>query len=126
MKRPIAFLSIIALLFGCNSASNNKAKDAIPGTYIRLSEHEYGREWDTLVIGFQNRAANQYKIIRRWRYERVLEGKAVEPEYKVTTTTATYNAQSKNLEEDRTGKIYTLDAAGDALFAGTSRFEKLK
>lgn len=126
MKPVLFLLSAIALLFGCNLDSNDEVKENIAGTYIRTSQHEYGNEWDTLAISVQNKAANEYNLTRRWRYDRVLGGKALEPEYKVTTSVVTYNTESKKLEEAQTGKTYTLDVNAGVLFSGTTKYQKLK
>jgi hypothetical protein len=116
-----------AIISGCsNETSADEVKAAIPGTYIRASQHEYGKEFDTLVVSQQNEAANEFKVNRRWRYERVLDGKAIEPEYKNTTTTVVYDVAAKQLKEAETGDTYSFDPATKSLFAGTTKYEKLK
>ena len=56
----------------------------------------------------------------------LLHGQPQEPEYKVTTTAAIYDAQGKKLQEARSGKIYTFDPKSGVLFSGANKFEKLK
>lgn len=120
-------LTAIAIGSGCtNGTSADEAKTNIPGTYIRTSQHEYGKEFDTLVVSLQNSAANEFKLNRRWRYERVLDGKAIEPEYKNTTTSAIYDEASKQLKENETGDTYSFDPASKTLFAGSTKYEKMK
>lgn len=119
-------LFAIGLLTACNSASTEDVQATIPGTYFRTSQHEYGKEWDTLSITLQNASANEYNLTRRWRYERVLDDKALAPEYKVSSNSATYNAGSKKLEEARTGKAYSFDAKKGVLFSGAVQYQKLK
>jgi hypothetical protein len=120
-------LTVCAIASSCsNETSADEVKVAIPGTYIRASQHEYGNEFDTLVVSLQNEAANEFKINRRWQYERVLDGKAIEPEYKSTTTTAVYDEAAKQLKETETGDTYSFDPATKSLFAGSTKYEKLK
>lgn len=126
MKPVIAILGFLTFFASCNSAPADDVQAFIPGTYVRASQHEYGKEWDTLAIELQNATANQYQVTRRWRYERVLAGQPQEPEYKVTTTAAIYDAQGKKLQEARSGKIYTFDPKSGVLFSGANKFEKLK
>lgn len=128
MKPSVAlYLLLPMLLLGCaTSTSKDEIKEAIPGTYIRASQHEFGTEHDTVVISLQNEAANEYSLTRKWKYERVLDGKAIEPEYKNTTTTAIYDANGKLLKETQTGDTYTFDAKQGTLFAGSTKYQKLK
>lgn len=125
MKQLLSLFAV-AFLVGCNSATNDEVATFIPGTYARTSEHEFGHEWDTLAISLQNASANQYKLVRRWRYERVLDGKPLEPEYKITTTTAVYDAAGKTLQETNRGKTISFDIKAGVLFSGSTKYEKLK
>lgn len=129
MKTALSLLAFagITIFFCCNNeTSADVVKTNLPGTYVRASQHEYGKEFDTIAITLQNGAANEFKLNRRWRYERVLDGKAIEPEYKNTTITAMYEEGSKQLKENQTGDTYTFDAAKKLLFAGSTQYEKLK
>lgn len=127
MKR-LLFISMTVVLFlsGCSSAESDAIKEFIPGTYIRLGQNEFGKEYDTLVVSLQNKAANEYKIQRRWRYDRVLDGKPIEPEYKVTETTGIYDTESKSLKETETLEMMTFDKEKKLLLKGTNTFTKLK
>jgi hypothetical protein len=96
--KPLLFISIVmAFIFaGCTSAESDAIKEFIPGTYIRSAQTEFGKAYDTLVITLQNKSANEYKIQRRWKYDRVLDGKPIAPEYKVTETSGLYDGEKKN------------------------------
>jgi major membrane immunogen (membrane-anchored lipoprotein) len=69
-------LAALVLLAGCGQ-SGDSIKEFIPGTYVRASENEFGKKYDTLVISLQNETAAQYWILRKWRYDRVLDGTSV-------------------------------------------------
>jgi hypothetical protein len=97
----------------------------IPGTYIRSSSHEFGKENDTLIVSLQNADANQYKIERRWRYQRVLDGNPIEPEYKITTTSGVFNDKEQVLREDKTGLMYSFDIKRNLLFTGSTEYRKV-
>lgn len=124
--KPVLFLFALICLLGCNTAPIDDVAAFIPGTYARTSEHEFGKEWDTLAISLQNASANEYKLVRRWRYERVLDGKPLDPEYKITTTTGVYDAAGKTLQEARTGKSISFDPKAGVMFSGSTKYEKLK
>lgn len=122
--KSIVFIFII--FCSCNAITKDETESFIPGTYIRSSEHEFGKEHDTLVISLQNVNVHQYKIERRWRYERILDGKPIEPEYKQTSASAIYDKKEHVLNETKTGLEYSVDQKRGLLFAGTTEYKKLK
>ena len=122
----IAILSGLILIAGCNVQLKDPVQDFIPGTYARHSEHEYGKEFDTLIISVQNRIPNEYSILRKWKYERVLDGERLEPEFKQIITTGIYNAKNKLLQESQTLAVYTFDPDRTVLFAGKTQYKKVK
>ena len=124
MKTLIPLCWLLGLLFiACNGLTKDETKASIPGTYTRFSEHEFGKEYDTLVI---SELPNQFQITRKWKYERVLDGMAQEPEYKQETTTATYDSEHRLLHENETGNTISFDLGKDILFVGPTKYQKLK
>lgn len=120
-------LFLFSLIIGCGeSETDNMQQEYIPGTYTRQSAGEFGKSWDTIIISLQNKEAKQYKITRRWKYDRVLDGKPIEPEYKVTETSGIYNPESKALQETETLEFFTFDIKKKLLFEGTNQFTKIK
>lgn len=127
--KTISFMlmAIVFTLTGCGA--NNESEEilnVIPGTYVRQSDGEFGKAYDTLVISLHNEPANQFKIVRHWRYDRVLDGKPIEPEYKVTETTAVFDTELKTLKESETLESFTLDTKKKLLFNGANQFTKIK
>ena len=125
-KKLLSVLTFSLILMACSSLAKDEVKEFIPGTYIRASESEFGKSWDTLNITLQNGQAKQYKITRRWKYNRVLDGKPIEPEYKVTETSGVYDAEQKRLQESETLEIFTFDTKENLLFNGANKFTKIK
>jgi hypothetical protein len=123
----ILLVHIVALLvYGCGLApTGDEVEEFIPGTYIRLSQHEFGVEYDTLVISLQNESALEYKILRKWKYERTLDNQKVEPEYKRSFTSGFYNIKDRVLRENETGDSYSFDVKQRALFNGPVKYQKL-
>lgn len=124
--KPLFIFSVLALLFvGCGTGDGpDRVQETISGTYVRSSTHEFGREQDTLVVALQNETANQYTVTRKWRYARVLDGKAAPPEYKQTATTATYEATGKILRDAGSGDTWSYDPDKGVLYAGTTAYQK--
>lgn len=125
--KTLLFIHIIlvAALYGCREFRPDPVREFIPGTYIRFSQHEFGTEYDTLTITVQNQHADEYKIIRRWNYERVIDGELIEPEYKLTITTGFYEPKHKLLRENETGSVYSFDPNMKLLFSGSIKYRKL-
>jgi len=126
MKIIIAVLMLIFLLYGCGwYQANDEVRNFIPGIYIRFSQHEFGTENDTLVISIQNKSAGEYRIVRIWKYERLLDGEPMEPEYKRVTTSGIYNTTRKLLQETETGDFFSFDVREKILFNGNTKYQKL-
>jgi hypothetical protein len=123
MKYILIFSFLTILICACSELKKDSVKGFIPGTYIRFSQHEYGTEYDTLVITLQNEGASEYRIMRKWKYERILDGQPVEPEYKRISTSAIYDG--KLLQETETGDTYSFDVRDKCLFNGTVKYNKL-
>lgn len=126
--KPLLFVySVTAFLFvSCNSAESDAIQDFIPGTYIRSAQTEFGKAYDTLVITLQNKSANEYKLQRRWKYDRVLDGKPIEPEYKVTETSGLFDSDKNQLQETETLEFFTFDTKNKLMFNGANKFIKIK
>ena len=116
MKVVIFF---VVLLIACNGSDKS---NLFAGIYVRSSEHEFGKEYDTLVI---SEFMDQYKITRKWRYERVLDGVWQEPEFKVKVTTAYYEDKVRLLHENETGNKISIDKVEGILFVGPTRYKKI-
>lgn len=117
----IIHLCLVAAIYGCRDGKPVLLQEFIPGTYIRFSSHELGQEYDTLTISLQNESASQYKITRRWKYERTGE----EPEYQLITTAGIYDAKESIMEDTETGDLISFDPKQNCLFIGTIKYQKL-
>lgn len=128
MKNLSLLLLALLSLFGSCGTGNESEEilNFIPGTYVRQSEGEFGKSYDTLAITLQNKSSSQFKIVRRWRYDRVLDGKPIEPEYKITETSGIYEASTKSLKESETLEFFTFDTKKKLLFDGPNQFTKIK
>jgi hypothetical protein len=115
----VLHLIMLVAISACRESKLDPIPGFIPGTYIRYTEHEFGHEFDTLVI---HRHSDLYTIERRWKYERILDGQPIEPEYKRTITTGIWNKGI--LAEQQTGTYYSFDPKQNCLFSGETRYIK--
>lgn len=111
----------IAALYSCREPKVT-ITDLLPGSYGRFARHEFGHEYDTIVISKGERPGT-FLITRRWKYERVKEGSSAEPEYHKATTTAIYSKAAGGLQDMENGDVYLF--ISDALFTGTTKYKKL-
>ena len=116
MKVVILF---IGLLIACNGADKS---NFFTGTYVRTSAHEFGKEYDTIIISALH---DEFKITRRWKYERILDGIWQEPVYKVKVTTAYYDVKFRLLHENETGNRFSIDKGEGILFVGATKYKKI-
>jgi hypothetical protein len=124
MKITISICGLLCLgLIACNGSDKDEMRASIPGTYVRYSEHEFGKEFDTLVISEKN---DQFQILRKWRYERVLDSVKQEPEYKQQVTTASYDSEHRVLNENESGNVISFDAKDKTVSIGPTKYNKLK
>ena len=118
---------VVLIFCGCTGLSEKDiTREFIPGTYIRFSQHEFGSEFDTLSFWHEDKSSNEYKIQRKWKYERILDGKVIEPEYKIQTTYGNYDVNTKLLKDTKTGGSYSFNKEQNVLFAGTTKYQKIK
>lgn len=117
----IIHLCLVAAIYGCRDARPVMIQEFIPGTYIRFSSHEFGKEYDTLAIALLNITANEYTITWRWRYEKTDST----PNYQLITTAGIYYPDDKVLEDLESGDLLTFDPKQSCLFIGTLKYQKL-
>ena len=125
-KLSLLILLSWATLGACDAMNGNRALvKFIPGTYIRFSQHGFGSEYDTIQVRLQHIESMEYRIIRKWRYERVIDGVPLEPEYKRKITTAIFKPEQKYLQEVETGQVYSFQIKSNQLVVGTVKYQKL-
>ena len=122
--RTIWLMLLVADMYGCRDSAD-PVRAFIPGTYIRFSEHEYGHEYDTLQIQAPANRSTHYTIMRRWKYERLVDGMPIEPEYHVTRISAYYLPQQHVLHITRTGQLLSFDVGAGVLKMDTVNYKKL-
>lgn len=112
-------VSILALIVSCKDTS-----DSINGTYSRLIDHEFATGNDTLIIQQVNDVT--YRIEKRSKYKRIINGKVMEPESHRTKWTAIYDAGNQLLRETNQGKVLLLSEDSDRVILGALEYERVK
>lgn len=126
MKHICTLSLIFTLLLSCSNLKPDSTLAFIPGTYVRSEIREFGRIEDTIIIKLQNPQVNSFFIEQRWQYDRVLDGIAQEPEYKIITDQGIYDTDKKLLQNQRNLRVYSFDEKKQVLYNGTMIFQKIK
>ncbi|TWI79046.1 hypothetical protein IQ13_3438 [Lacibacter cauensis] len=126
MKQALSLYIFIVMLLSCSDLKPDSTLAFIPGTYVRSEVREFGRIEDTITIKIQHPDVNSFLIEQRWRYERVLDGVAQEPEYKVITDQGIYDTEKKLVQNQRNLRVYSFDEKKQVLYNGTMIFQKIK
>jgi hypothetical protein len=127
MKIVLYLHMILLLVCFCSQCKRkDEIKEQFTGIYIRFSQHEYGTEYDTLVISHQPKTPGGFIIVRKWNYQRILDGKLLEPEYKKELFHVDFDAAENTLKEPVSGLNYRLDTKTKTLYVGTTAYQKIK
>lgn len=126
MKNVIVGISMaMFVFFSCNMLKNNKIKEFMPGTYVKEIKQEFASGMDTIIV---ETAADPgvYKIIRRSSYQQQIDGKLLPPKYEVHNWTAIFNPETRQLQEQNKGKVFTFSPEQNTLTMGSSEYRKIK
>ena len=122
-KQILVTLLPVNILLSC--AFRHSENDQIEGTYVINFEHEFSKGKDTVRIEAFNEEAGTYWIIHRTAYQRINNGLLGTRKFKVDSSMALWNERTKQLTEQRHGKIYSFPSTGNELLLGSSRYQKL-
>jgi hypothetical protein len=122
----ISFVVVTVAVFFLYPYMRYRSPLTIEGIYIRYSEHEFGKEWDTLAIRESSESVERYTVTRRWRYERVLDGRQIAPEYKRTQTSVQFLQKEGLFLEEESGLRYVYNERKEELMAGTTIYKRIK
>ncbi len=126
--KVIYFFAVMAfILSSCNSLSkSNDVRESMPGLYTRQSEGEFSKAIDTLAITANDTKAGTYVIIRKTSFNRIIKGKIQLPEYKTEKMLAVYNEKSQQLQDMKTGRLFSFNVEKKELLFGTEAYQKIK
>jgi len=117
---------LVALLCAvCNTGSK---KSFIPGSYVRYAELKHDEDshtrlYDTLEIV---RSGKLYRVSRRYKAFKVLDGKTLEPEYKVRHWTGQYNDATGTLLVNERGKVISFYRESNTITMGGLVYKKIR
>jgi hypothetical protein len=127
MKTRIAVTAFV-LLMGCQHyfQDDSRIKAFLPGTYVRISEGEFSRAIDTLLIQKYGLEGNGYRILRKISFQRIKDGKLQAKEYQTEQWFGLYDEQDLVLHEMKQGRTLTYVPDQSKLYLGNAEYEKLQ
>jgi hypothetical protein len=123
-KRILYTLLTANILLSCTSA--HSGKEQVEGTYVNHFENEFSKAQDTVTINAYNKEAGTYFVIHRTAYQRINNGHPGTRQFKEERSIGVWNDRTKQLTEQRRGRIYSFPSTGDELLLGSSRYQKVE
>ncbi len=120
-----SFIISICLVASCNNVPSDETRRFIPGMYVKAFEQEYSKGNDTLIITRVSKDGNNYRIIKRAGYRRILDGKTLPKEYSNDMWTAIYDEKLKVLNELKKGRVLSFIPEKQILLVGSSEYRKI-
>jgi hypothetical protein len=112
------------ILAACGNSAD-AVKDFIPGTYVKFSQSEYSKAWDTLRISMYDATQETYGIRQHTGYQRIVKGKLQPKAYKSSKAVTVYDPSTHQLQDLKTGKWYTFSQDNGTLVAGSAEYTKI-
>lgn len=112
-------------LLACTT-KNDEVKGFIPGTYVRYSENEMGRRYDTLQIEILSACSNNYRVIRFSSVQRLLDGQAFPWERRREVWACVYDEDKQIMNEMKKGKVMSFVPERSLLLVGSTEYKKIK
>jgi len=124
MKR-LAFFVIIGI-GACHGSSSGSIRDFIPGAYVKLSESEYSKAYDTLRISVYDGPGNTYLMLQHTGFQLIKEGRLQPKQYKTDKEVAVYDETTHQLQGMTSGRLLVFSPTTQTLLMGTTEYQKLK
>ena len=125
MKKCFVIAVFILSLFSCSSKTD-EIRAFIPGTYVRFSDHEMRKEYDTLRIEMITEAGNNYRLLRSSTFQKKMDGQSFPWEYTAEEWSAIYDESKRVLNETKKGKVISFVPKKNILLIGTTEYKKIK
>jgi len=126
--KKIIILLLAVLVMGCHSyfSSDEKIKAFLPGTYVNISEGEFSKAVDTLLIQKEGLDGNTYSITRKVSFQRIREGVLQPKEHQKEEWIGIYDEKDKVLHETKRGRVLVYVPEKSKLYLGSAEYEKVQ
>jgi hypothetical protein len=122
---PLAIF-ILILLVSCNPGTETRVREFIPGTYITEWDNGFSTARDTILVKpAPAEGGDSYSIIRRTFYRQSVNGKTLNPKYKIARWTGRFNQQDMTVVINKNGRILSFDPDKKEMRMGSAIYKKL-
>lgn len=126
MQHSIFLLFILAVILSCeNATSRFSDNNSVAGTYVKQAKSEFSVADDTLSITPVTGQKNLFSVKRTVSYQRIIKKGARPKESRQETATAIWEPESRQLKEQKYGRLYALSEDGSQLMIGATVYTKL-
>ena len=112
-------------LIACRSGSGQRSA-GVSGTYVKTSESQYSKAYDTLEVTSYAGSGNIYVLIERNGYTVLRGGQPAVTGQKHFIETAVFNPTTGQLQGLSTGRLLVFSPEKGALLAGAGIYQKIK
>ncbi|MEO6547903.1 MAG: hypothetical protein ABIN94_07875 [Ferruginibacter sp.] len=116
---------IVMVITGCDSATSDNIPSYIPGVYTKEINDEFTIGADTLTLKELDREIGSYTVKRNMMYRQQIDGKVLPLKHEVHKWVAIYDVTSKQLKEQKQGRLFTFVPAKGILMMGTTPYRKV-
>ncbi len=122
MEALIILAIVTFIACGCSDTAEESDSS---GTYVTHFKNEYSLTDDTLIIRSINSSYQAYQVERKSGFQKIRNGVLQSKEFKSAKWDATYNNESKVLQQTDLGKqVYIIDQ--NSVKLGDSDYKKIK
>jgi hypothetical protein len=119
-------MAFFVVATSCTSFFSDKVRSFIPGTYISHWENEFTTATDTIEIRSpQDAGSETFRITRRTSSMQTIEGRKMQPNYKIAYWNGKYDNDTKTMFIINNGRILNFDAKKQEMNMGSVVYKKL-
>ena len=113
-------------LAACHSAAPVNVRELIPGVYVKQSESEFSKAYDTLRISVYDEIGNTYLVLQHTGYQLIQNGRLQPKQYKSDKEVAVYDEGTHQLQGMNSGRLLLFSPEHGTLLVGSAQYEKIK
>lgn len=117
---------LLLVINGCKDDGEAAIKRFIPGSYIKFSDGEYSKAWDTLIIQRFHEEEKTYIIARHIGFQKIRRGRLQPKQYSSDTSIVVFHPTTFQLQHPVTGKLYTFSPDSHTVLAGSALYQKIE
>jgi len=124
MRKIYVVVGLVAA--ACRHPAPVTIREYIPGAYVKQSESDYSKAYDTLRISVYDEVGNTYLVAQRTGYQLIQNGRLQPKQYKSDKEVAVYDEGTNQLQGMNSGRLFIFSPEHGTLLAGPAQYTKIK